>query len=90
MGGDLLVVGGSGFGKRRAIRRLYSTTFEMAQKDVALAVPYFVPLADWVCEGLYFSLMNAGVKVREYTGSVLHVQSMVVHDRLAVVGERQF
>ena len=116
---DLLVVGGSGFGKRGAIRRLYSTTFEMAQKDVVLTVPYFVPprrmlnrlrkaeargldidllvprnsdvpLADWVREGLYPSLMDAGVKVREYTGSVLHAKSMVVDDRLAVVGSANF
>lgn len=91
----------------------------MAQKDVVLTVPYFVPprrmlnrlrkaeargldidllvprnsdvpLADWVREGLYPSLMDAGVKVREYTGSVLHAKSMVVDDRLAVVGSANF
>jgi len=34
--------------------------------------------------------MDAGVKVREYTGSVLHAKSMVVDDRLAVVGSANF
>jgi len=38
-----LVVGGSGFAKRKAIRRLYSTSLEQAVKDVVLTVPYFVP-----------------------------------------------
>lgn len=116
---DVLVVGGSGFGKREAIRRLYSTTFAMAEKDVVLTVPYFVPprrmlnrvkqaegrgievdllvprnsdvpIADWIREGLYPSLMEAGVALREYTGAVLHAKSMVADDRLAVVGSANF
>ncbi len=40
---ECLVVGGSGFAKRKAIRRLYSTVLKEAEKDVVLTVPYFVP-----------------------------------------------
>ncbi|MDB4800353.1 phospholipase D-like domain-containing protein, partial [bacterium] len=35
-------------------------------------------------------LMEAGVELREYTGAVLHAKSMVVDDRLAVVGSTNF
>ncbi|MDB4316800.1 phospholipase D-like domain-containing protein, partial [Akkermansiaceae bacterium] len=116
---DVVVVGGSGFGKREAVRRLYPTAFAMAEKEGVLTVPYFVPprrmlnrvkqvegrgievdllvprnsdvpTADWVREGLYPSLMEAGVELREYTGAVLHAKSMVVDDRLAVVGSTNF
>jgi cardiolipin synthase len=60
--------------------------------DIDLLVPRNsdVPLADWVREGLYPSLMDAGVKLREYTGSILHAKSMIVDDRLAVVGSANF
>ncbi len=40
---DCVVVGGSGFCKRRAIRRLYSKAFASATCDVVMTVPYFVP-----------------------------------------------
>ncbi len=40
---DCLVIGGSGFAKRKAIRRLYSETLKRAARDVVLTVPYFVP-----------------------------------------------
>jgi cardiolipin synthase len=40
---DCVVVGGSGFCKRRAIRRLYSKAFANATCDVVMTVPYFVP-----------------------------------------------
>ncbi|MDB4386793.1 phospholipase D-like domain-containing protein [Akkermansiaceae bacterium] len=38
---DFVVVGGSGFGKREAVRRLYPTAFAMAEKEGVLTVPYF-------------------------------------------------
>ena len=38
-----VVVGGSGFGKRRAIRRLFSGAFANAKRHVVMTVPYFVP-----------------------------------------------
>ncbi|MDB4644276.1 phospholipase D-like domain-containing protein, partial [bacterium] len=34
--------------------------------------------------------MEAGVKLREYTGAVLHAKSMIADDRLAVVGSANF
>lgn len=40
---DCVVVGGSGFSKRRAIRRLYSGAFAAAKAHVEMTVPYFVP-----------------------------------------------
>lgn len=40
---DCVIVGGSGFGKRRAIRRLYSRAFASATRNVVMTVPYFVP-----------------------------------------------
>lgn len=40
---DCVVVGGSGFCKRRAIRRMYSKAFTTATCDVMMTVPYFVP-----------------------------------------------
>ena len=40
---DCVVIGGSGFSKRRAIRRLYSKAFESATRNVVMTVPYFVP-----------------------------------------------
>lgn len=40
--------------------------------------------------GLYPSLMDAGMKLREYSGAVLHAKSMVADDRHAVVGSANF
>ncbi|MFT6239072.1 MAG: cardiolipin synthase [Paracoccaceae bacterium] len=40
---DCVIVGGSGFGTRRAIRRLYSRAFALAKSEVVMTVPYFVP-----------------------------------------------
>lgn len=40
---DCVIVGGSGFSKRRAIRRLYSRAFTLAESEVVMTVPYFVP-----------------------------------------------
>jgi len=116
---DCVIVGGSGFGKRRAIRRLYSNAFTLACRNVVMTVPYFVPpkrvlkvmrrrsleglkvkvlvpknsdvpIADWLREGLYPSLMNDGIRFSEYQGAVLHAKSMVCDERLAVVGSANF
>jgi len=40
---ECFVVGGSGFAKRKAMRRLYSTILKLAKTDVVMTVPYFVP-----------------------------------------------
>ena len=40
---DCVVVCGSGFSKRKAIRRLYSKGFTAATRKVVMTVPYFVP-----------------------------------------------
>ena len=116
---DCVIVGGSGFGKRRAIRRLYSNAFTQARRNVVMTVPYFVPpkrvldvmrrrsleglkvkvlvpknsdvpIADWLREGLYPSLMDDGIRFHEYQGAVLHAKSMVFDERLAVVGSANF
>ena len=117
--GDCHVVGGSGFSKRKAIRRLYSGAFSYAQEEVDLTVPYFVPpkrlmdamreaecrgveievlvpgrsdvgLADWFRECLYPSLMGDGLAFYEYQRSIMHAKSMVVDDRVAIVGSANF
>jgi len=49
-----------------------------------------VALADWLREGVYPSLRDDGIKFHEYQGRVLHAQSMVFDDRLAVVGSANF
>jgi len=49
-----------------------------------------VPFADWIREGLYPSLMNDGVRFREYTKSVLHAKSMLIDGRQAIVGSANF
>ena len=116
---DCIVVGGSGFGKGRAIRRLYSNGFRSAQEDIVMTVPYFVPpkrlmdvmrkrsregvaievlvprnsdvaVADWLREGLYPALMGDGISFHEYTASVLHAKSVVIDERLAMVGSSNF
>ncbi len=47
--------------------------------------PWEVIFSLWVREGLYPSLMATGVKLRKYTGSLLHAKSMIADDRLDVV-----
>jgi len=40
---ECLVVGGSGFARRKAIRKLYSTALRGAKSRLELTVPYFLP-----------------------------------------------
>jgi len=40
---DCMVVGGGGIAKGKAIRRLFSEAFEVAERDVAMTVAYFIP-----------------------------------------------
>lgn len=116
---DCLIVGGSGFSKRKTIRRLYSGAFAHSREEIDLTVPYFVPpkrlvkamrdaesrgvaievlvpgvsdvgLADWLRGCLYPSLIGDGIEFYEYQGSTLHAKSMVVDDRLAIVGSANF
>lgn len=39
----VIVVNGRGFGKRKAIRRLFTTAIKSAQREFLLTVPYFMP-----------------------------------------------
>ena len=116
---DCLIIGGSGFLGRKAIRRLYSGAFSHACEKVEMTVPYFIPprrmvdamkkaeargvevevlvpgksdvrLADWLREGVYPALMKDGVSFHEYQHSVLHAKSMLVDDRLAIIGSANF
>ncbi|YCM44105.1 phosphatidylserine/phosphatidylglycerophosphate/cardiolipin synthase family protein [Verrucomicrobiaceae bacterium 227] len=40
---DCMVVGGGGFAKGKAIRRLFAEAFQVAKRDVAMTVAYFIP-----------------------------------------------
>lgn len=60
--------------------------------DVNLLLPRDsdVKVVDWLREGLYPQLLEWGITVREYLGPVLHAKTMVVDDRLAVIGSSNF
>lgn len=114
----VVVVAGRGFGRRKAIRRVFTTMIRASRTSVKMTVPYFmpprlmlsmlrqqaekspveiivprdsdVPVADWIRDGLYPFLLKSGVDVREYTEANMHAKTMVVDDRIAVVGSANF
>ncbi|MGC6582630.1 MAG: phospholipase D-like domain-containing protein [Akkermansiaceae bacterium] len=75
---------------RRMLNRIKETCASGVKVELLVPGTSDVWIADWIREGLYSWLQDAGVTIREYKGSVLHAKSMVADDRLAVVGSANF
>ncbi|MFK7910915.1 MAG: phosphatidylserine/phosphatidylglycerophosphate/cardiolipin synthase family protein [Akkermansiaceae bacterium] len=49
-----------------------------------------VKIVDYLREGLYGKMLTKGVRLIEYLGPVLHAKTMVVDDKIAVIGSSNF
>jgi cardiolipin synthase A/B len=56
--------------------------------DVRLLLPAHsdVPMTQWAAHGVYARLLRAGVRLFEYEAAILHAKTMVIDDRVAVIG----